>query len=142
MTTAETQSEIEGKLPPRPSIAGSMDDIIRQGEPIPAGEQVEVELIKITAPKEGSSDQAPDHALFKVVDNPNPDFNGKLISIPLFPNNLTMLIRIGSDQFGWDENGYFPTCIGLRLIGNVTVEHFIPKGSSEKVPKNSIKFSG
>ncbi len=119
-----------------------MDNIIKQGEPIPAGEQVEVELIKITAPKEGASEKAPDQALFQVVGNPNPDYNGKLISIPLFPGNLIMLLRISNDQFGWDENGYFPTCIGLRLIGNVTVEHFTPKGSSEKVPKNGIKFSG
>ncbi len=137
MTTAP-----ETKLPERPSIGGSMEEIIEQSKPIPAGEQVELELFEIKAPREGSKDAAPDRALLRVVDNPNPDYNGKLIDLPLFDNNLLTLIRVGNGAFGWDENGYFPTCIGLRLIGNVTIEKFTPKGTSEQVQKNGIKFSG
>ena len=130
------------KLPPRPSIVGSMEDIIEQAKPIPAGEQVELELFEIKAPREGSKADAPDRALFRVVDNPNPDYNGKLIDLPLFSNNLITLIRVSNGQFGWDADGYYPTCIGLKLIGNVTIETFVPKGSSEKVSRNGIKFTG
>ncbi len=137
MTTAS-----ETKLPERPSIRGTMEDIIEQSKPIPAGEQVELELFEIKGPGEGAKETAPDHALFRVVDNPNPEFNGKLISLPLFDNNLVKLIRASGEVFGWDEQGYFPACIGLRLIGNVTIEKFTPKGTSEVVEKNGIKFSG
>ncbi len=130
----------ESKLPERPSMGKSMDDIIRQEQPIPAGEQVEVLLYEIKAPGEGSKESAPDRALFRVVNHPNPDYNGKIMDVPLFSNNLVILMKVSNSQFGWDETGYFETCLNLSLLATITEETFTPKGSSEKVKKNGLKF--
>lgn len=127
------------RLPQKVDINMSMDEFEESMKPIPDGTEVEV-MLKSIQPK-GEKEKDVDKVVFEVVNNAIPEYNGKVIFVPLFTSFRKTLIRVSDGAFGWDQNGYFPTCLDIVLFGTVGIDDsYTPEGATEPLEKNTIKL--
>lgn len=125
------------RLPQKVDINLSMEEFEESLKPIPKGTEVTVRLKSIKG--KGPNEKDADTVIFEVVNNPIPEYNGKVIFYKLFVSGRKALVRASGGAFGWDKNGYFESCLDMELAGTVGIDDsYTPEGATEPQVKNTI----
>lgn len=133
----------ESLFPTRARINATIDEAVSATELIPDGQAVTVELWKISEPDAKILEEwptIPDSAVFRVVDS-GPSIDGKLINYSLGNRNAGILVKASGGDFGWNEDGYYPSCEKLRFTGVVSLIQKVKKSTGEEQEFNRIKIN-